>query len=62
MKQYIEIIVGLLIILAVIYFTITYPALHIWESFKTLVKGFLFAFLIFIGLILIIIGFNEIRE
>ena len=62
MKAYIEIIIGLLIILAVVYFTITYPAFHIWESFKTLFKGFLFAFLIIIGLILIIVGFSEIRE
>jgi hypothetical protein len=62
MKAFIEIIIGLLVILAVIYFTITYPSFHIWQSFKTLFKGSIFAILIFMGLILIIIGFSEIRE
>jgi len=62
MKAFIEIIIGLLIILAVVYFTISYPIFHVWESFKTLFKGSIFAILIFIGLIMVIIGFNEIRE
>jgi hypothetical protein len=62
MKAYIEIVIGLLVILATIYFTIYYPAFHIWESFKTLIKGSAFVFLIFIGLILIIVGINEIHQ
>ncbi|MFH0936096.1 MAG: hypothetical protein V1815_00260 [Candidatus Woesearchaeota archaeon] len=62
MKAFIEIIIGLLIILAIVYFTIYYPTFHIWESFKTLFKGSIFVILIFIGLIMVIIGFNEIRE
>lgn len=62
MKSFIEIIIGLLIILATVYVTISYPSFHIWQSFKTVLKGSIFVFLIFIGLILIIIGISEIRE
>ena len=60
MKKYLEILLGLILLAAVVYFNIGYPTL--WGATKTVLIGGIVCMIALIGLLLVLLGISELKE